>query len=395
MSTPVQPYGFYEFFAGGGMARLGLGEEWQCLFANDFDPKKGAAYKANFGDTELHIGDVAKVNAKQLPGRAMLAWGSFPCQDLSLAGNGQGLAGSRSGIFWAFWRLLNSLKAEQRMPPIIALENVSGLITSHGGKDLTSLVECLSSAGYRVGALEIDAAYFVPQSRPRLFIVAVQKGVQLPKGLTTTTPNPSWHRKKLQDVVESLPPTAKKSWVWWKLPMPTNEVQPLINIIEDEPTSVVWHTPAETNRLLDMMTAANMAKVMEAKKSGKREVGAIYRRTRLGMQRAEVRFDGLSGCLRTPSGGSSRQIIMVIEGKKVRSRLISSRETARLMGLSDTYELPKKYNEAYHLTGDGVAVPAVSWLERHIIRRLAASAQRQFEAEQEKIAANNSLFSAA
>lgn len=395
MSTPVQPYGFYEFFAGGGMARLGLGKEWQCLFANDFDPKKGAAYKANFGDNELYIGDVAKVSAKQLPGRAILAWGSFPCQDLSLAGNGQGLAGSRSGVFWAFWRLLNSLKAEQRMPPIIALENVSGLITSHGGKDLTSLVECLSSAGYRVGALEIDAAYFVPQSRPRLFIVAVQKGIQLPKGLTTTTPNPSWHRKKLQDVVESLPPTAKKSWVWWKLPMPTNEVQPLIDIIEDEPTSVAWHTPAETDRLLDMMTAANMAKVMEAKKSGKREVGAIYRRTRLGMQRAEVRFDGLSGCLRTPSGGSSRQIIMVIEGKKVRSRLISSRETARLMGLSDTYELPKKYNEAYHLTGDGVAVPAVSWLEQHIIRRLAASAQRQLEAEQEKIAANNSLFSAA
>lgn len=395
MSTPVQPYGFYEFFAGGGMARLGLGEAWQCLFANDFDPKKGAAYKANFGSNELHIGDVAEVTAKQLPGRAMLAWGSFPCQDLSLAGNGHGLAGSKSGVFWSFWRLLYSLRVEQRMPPIIALENVRGLITSHGGKDLTSLVECLSSAGYRVGALEIDAAYFMPQSRPRLFIVAVRKEVQLPKGLTTATPNPSWHRKKLQDVVEALPPAVKKSWVWWKLPMPTKEVQPLIEIMEEEPMSVAWHTPAETNRLLDMMTAANIAKVIDAKKSGKREVGAIYRRTRSGMQRAEVRFDGLSGCLRTPAGGSSRQIIMTIEGQNVRSRLISSRETARLMGLSDTYELPQKYNDAYHLTGDGVAVPVVSWLERHIIRQLAATAQSQFEIEQESIAANNALFSAA
>lgn len=395
MNIPVQPYGFYEFFAGGGMARHGLGAGWQCLFANDFDPKKGAAYKANFGDAALHIGDVAEVSAKQLPGRAMLAWGSFPCQDLSLAGNGQGLAGSRSGVFWAFWRLLNSLKAEQRMPPIVALENVSGLITSHGGKDLVSLVECLSSAGYRVGALEIDAAYFVPQSRPRLFIVAVQKGVRLSKGLTTKMPSLSWHRKKLQDVVETLSPTAKKLWVWWKLPVPENDVQPLINLIEDEPASVAWHTEAETNRLLAMMTAANVAKVVEAKKSGKREVGAIYRRTRLGVQRAEVRFDGLSGCLRTPSGGSSRQIIMVVEGQKVRSRLISSRETARLMGLPDTYELPKKYNEAYHLTGDGVVVPAVSWLEQHIIRQLAACAQRQFEIEQERIAVNNPLFAAA
>ena len=40
---------YYEFFAGGGMARAGLGPEWSCLFANDVDVKKGATYKANWG----------------------------------------------------------------------------------------------------------------------------------------------------------------------------------------------------------------------------------------------------------------------------------------------------------------------------------------------------------
>ncbi|GBQ50727.1 hypothetical protein AA15973_2194 [Komagataeibacter sucrofermentans DSM 15973] len=124
-----------------------------------------------------------------------------------------------------------------------------------------------------------------------------------------------------------------------------------------------------------MMSATNLAKVNAAKRAGRRMVGAIYRRTRLDengakVQRAEVRFDDIAGCLRTPAGGSSRQTIIVVDGRKVRSRLISTRETARLMGLEDHYKLPKNYNEAYHLTGDGVAVPVVRHLAQHILEPL-------------------------
>jgi DNA (cytosine-5)-methyltransferase 1 len=104
-------------------------------------------------------------------------------------------------------------------------------------------------------------------------------------------------------------------------------------------------------------------------------VGTVYKRTRLDergakVQRAEVRFDDVAGCLRTPAGGSSRQVIIVVDGKKVRSRLISARETARLMGLDEDYKLPKNYNEAYHLTGDGVAVGVVRHLAEHIFEPL-------------------------
>ena len=88
------------------------------------------------------------------------------------------------------------------------------------------------------------------------------------------------------------------------------------------------------------------------------------------MQRAEARFDGVSGCLRTPAGGSSRQFVIVVEKNRVRSRLISARETARLMGLPDEYVLPEKYNEAYHLTGDGVVVPAVRHIAAHVLEPL-------------------------
>jgi DNA (cytosine-5)-methyltransferase 1 len=98
----------------------------------------------------------------------------------------------------------------------------------------------------------------------------------------------------------------------------------------------------------------------------------VYRRTRPDesgrkTQRAEVRFDQISGCLRTPVGGSSRQTILVVNGDSIRSRLLSSREAARLMGVTDTYNLPENYTEAYHLMGDGLVIPVVSWLEAYLL----------------------------
>ncbi len=164
---------FYEFFCGGGMARVGLGPGWECLFANDFDPKKAAAYRANWGKAGLHVGDVGKVRTKQLPRIADLVWASFPCQDLSLAGNGAGLNGARSGTFWPFWRLIEEVIAEDRKPRAIVLENVCGLLTSHGGKDFEALCEAVGAAGYWIGAIVADAKDFLPQSRPRLFLIAL------------------------------------------------------------------------------------------------------------------------------------------------------------------------------------------------------------------------------
>lgn len=188
---------FYEFFAGGGMARLGLGDGWACVFANDFDEKKAASYRARFGDGHLRVGDVARVAAVDLPGQAMLAWASFPCQDLSLAGRGEGLDGGRSGTFWPFWKLMQGLHQQRRAPRMIALENVCGAITSSGGKDFSEIAKAITGLGYRFGALVMDAVHFVPQSRPRLFIVAVAPDVALPDGTTRTDPTGLWHPRSL------------------------------------------------------------------------------------------------------------------------------------------------------------------------------------------------------
>lgn len=369
-------FGFYEFFAGGGFARLGLGPKWQCLFANDFSDKKARAYRDNFdGGDELLVADVARVRPMHLPSGADLAWASFPCQDLSLAGNGGGLSAARSGTFVPFWKLMKALNAKDRGPSIVVIENVVGLITSKRGADFRRLLAMVAREGYRVGPLVIDAVHFLPQSRPRLFIVAVKEDVAVARALATAAPNPLWHPRSLINAYAHMPQEVKSAWVWWSLPAPPAHQKTLADVLENEPADVRWHTPAETARLLSQMSAANLKKVKAAQASGGRMVGAVYKRTRREngkrVQRAEVRFDGISGCLRTPAGGSSRQLILVVEGQKKRSRLISSREAARLMGVSDSYRLPARYNEAYHLMGDGLAVLAVSWLERHLLRPLA------------------------
>jgi DNA (cytosine-5)-methyltransferase 1 len=108
-------FAWYEFFAGGGMARLGLGDRWNCIFANEWSGKKATAYRAYFGASpELKVQDVAKLSITDLPGKADLVWASFPCQDLSLAGAGAGLNGHRSGTFWLFWQLMDGLTPEGR-----------------------------------------------------------------------------------------------------------------------------------------------------------------------------------------------------------------------------------------------------------------------------------------
>ncbi len=364
-------YDFYEFFAGGGMARAGLGENWRCLFANDFDHKKARIYQQNWGADHLKAGDVKELSTADIPGLADLAWGSFPCQDLSLAGGGAGLKGDRSGTFWPFWRLMTGLMAENRAPKIIVLENVCGTLSSHGGKDFAAIATALQKASYRFGAIVVDAALFVPQSRPRLFIIGVRKDVAVPEDQVSQGPVTLWHTRTLRTAYDRLSIRAKQNWVWWNLPFPQTRAVAFSDLVEDHPASVSWHTAEQTRQILDMMSDVNRQKVLCAQTSSRKIVGCIYKRTRRDefgrkVQRAEVRFDDVAGCLRTPAGGSSRQVIIVVEGDAVKSRLISSRETARLMGLPDDYRLPDNYNEAYHLTGDGVVVPVVRYLAENI-----------------------------
>lgn len=359
---------FYEFFAGGGMARLGLGGDWACAFANDFDPLKAATYRANFADAaeHLHEGDVWAIDPERLPPHADLAWASSPCQDFSLAGGRAGLAGGRSSAFFGFWRLMQALGPAA--PRAIVIENVSGLLSSHGGEDFTALCRALSEQGYGFGALEIDAARFTPQSRPRVFVIATRKPPA--PGLCGDSP---FHTKAVREAHARLPGDLARQWIWWRGEAPPARNADLASLLEPD-EAVTWNDEDRTAALLALMAPQHLARIAAARDSGERRVGAVFRRMRVEngvrVQRAEARFDGLAGCLRTPRGGSSRQTLLVIENGEVRSRLISPREGARLMGLPEDYWLPKAATGALHVIGDGVAVPVVRWLAAQILEPL-------------------------
>ncbi len=276
---------------------------------------------------------------------------------------------------------MKALRKEGRAPALIVLENVCGALTSHGGKDFVKICEALAKERYRFGALVIDAALFVPQSRPRLFIIAAREDVVLPASLLRHCGRSEeiqshglFHTPALCRGYDALPQKLKRAWIWWALPVPAKINSVLSDIVETT-SEVEWDSAQKTNLLLKKMNPRHRQKLHMAKASKSLVVGTAFKRMRressgFSVQRTEVRFDGLAGCLRTPAGGSSRQTLIEVRGNKVKSRLLSSREAARLMGLPETYKLPTRYGHAIKLIGDGVVVPVVRFLAENLLQKL-------------------------
>jgi DNA (cytosine-5)-methyltransferase 1 len=96
-----------------------------------------------------------------------LLCGGFPCQDVSVAGQRRGLAGERSGLFYEFARIIDTLR-----PRWVLIENVPGLLSSNGGRDFGAVLGTLADVGYGLGWRILDSRFFgVPQRRRRVFIV--------------------------------------------------------------------------------------------------------------------------------------------------------------------------------------------------------------------------------
>lgn len=353
----------YEFFCGGGLARLGLGPGWRCAFANDIDKVKCEAYRANFGGEELTEGDVHDLTPGDLPGWADLAWASFPCQDLSLAGKRGGLNAPRSGAFFGFWRLMRGLAAEGRAPRTIVIENVSGFATSSAGRDLGVVLTALAVAGYRYDVRILDAAAFLPQSRPRLFIIAWISGLSAPLGAVD---DPA----AIARALAALPGAARAARRALNLPAPPPRNMNLTSLLDPD---AAWMAADKAGPILAMMAPAQTRALTraheEAARAGRPVHGAAFRRMRQGAQRLEARWD-MAGCLRTPAGGSSKQY--VIEARpdgETALRRLTGREALRLMGAPD-YLAPVSETQALKIAGDGVAAPVVRWIAAHALEPL-------------------------
>jgi len=153
-------------FTGIGGFDLGLERAgWACQWQVEIDGKANGVLAHHWPDVERveDICDVGRNNLKPVD----LISGGFPCQDLSVAGKRKGLAGKRSGLWYEFHRVLAELK-----PQWVIIENVSGLLSSNGGRDFATILQGLAEIGYLSAWRILDAQYFgVAQRRRRVFIV--------------------------------------------------------------------------------------------------------------------------------------------------------------------------------------------------------------------------------
>lgn len=369
---------FIELFAGIGLVRKGLERTgWACVYANDIDPDKKSIYQMNFKDDHFHLGDIWKVTPDQIPQPFELITASFPCTDLSLAGNRAGLKGEQSGTFWAFIQLLEGFKKRRTQPKFVLVENVLGFMTSHGGADFVAAIKALNDLGYRADAFVVDARHFTPQSRPRLFIVAFLDSINstlvtLPQDdenafqrILTDKKNSIWRPTKLSNVILSNP---QLKWGLFELPTIKAHTVRLHDVIEvmpeDDPR---WWSIERNQKTLSQLSPLHRKQLDALIANDSYTYGTIYRRTRATGNMSELRLDGFAGCLRTPRGGSSRQIVARIGKGTFAVRWMTPREYARLQGVDDTFVLSENETKSLFGFGDAVCVPAIEWIAKNVI----------------------------
>jgi DNA (cytosine-5)-methyltransferase 1 len=359
-----------EFFAGIGLARLGLEVAgFRVSWSNDIEPTKRDMYTGHFRDDpathKFVLSDIADVKANDLPHGLSLAWASFPCIDLSLAGWRRGLNGTHSSTFWSFAQLMDDL-ADSR-PGVVVLENVVGLATSHDGTDLVAAIGELNRLGYSADVLTIDARRFVPQSRPRLFIVGAQDR-EIGEAQFDETLRPEWLRRPFED------PSLRTH----RFPLP--DPPPLLtdglaSIVETVPLhDPLWWDNRRTAAFISSLSATQLSRLEVLRSGSKSTYRTAYRRTRDGKPMWEIRSDGVAGCLRTARGGSSKQALVEAGNGSVRVRWMTPSEYARLMGAND-YKLDGlRRNQALDGFGDAVCVPVITWLAEHYLMPLVRGA---------------------
>ena len=360
-----------EYFAGIGLVRMGLQPfGWKVVFADDFSRKKFEMYRDFFPDANEHykVDDIFKLNPAEIP-NTTLATCSFPCIDLSLAGNMNGMInGNHSSAFWGF---IEILKAQgDSAPPLVMVENVPGWLHSNKGKDFRVTVEALNNLGYFCDVFVLDALRFTPQSRLRVFLIGSK--------LVTTPTSPDLLLKRSKSLLseqlrKSIDANRDLHWFYNELPEPpTIKKSGLAEVIEWlDDSDKRWWSRDEVNRHLEMMGKVHRERVDKLKLSDETSFRTFYRRRRKGMQRAEVRDDDLSGCLRTAVGGSGKQFLIRAGAGNIKMRAMTPREYARLQGVPDSYEISINGVQALTGFGDAVCVPVVSWIAKNVLNPLA------------------------
>ena len=290
---------FAEFFAGIGLVREAIEPlGWQCVFANDIAPRKEEMYRRRFGDEHFHLGDIHDLGIGDLPRGLDIVTASFPCIDLSLAGNRAGLAGQHSGTIWPFLDIVTALCIQRTPPSAVLLENVTGFLTSRGGAESR---RCLPSSG-RCRLRHRRAVCrrpLVPAPEPPSTVrggPATEAGRSVaPVGFTAFA-RASRAVRRFQAAHPELP------FVDLPLPGPPDQApHALVSVLQEIlPDDARWWPEDRTAALVAEMEPQNRRRVHELLAGERDGVATMYRRRRRGRTVGELRPDRLAGCLRTP-----------------------------------------------------------------------------------------------
>lgn len=361
------PMTFAEYFAGIGLVRMGLrAAGWSVVFANDFSLQKYDMYKAFFPDASNHyrVADIFQLDYSQIP-NSTLATCSFPCVDLSLAGNMDGIRGKHSSAFWGFVRALNS--QGQAAPPLILVENVPGWLSSNRGQDFRTTVSALNDLGYSCDVFLLNALRFTPQSRLRVFLVGTRARPASPDPLRILQRSPALSSSRLRAAIVA---NHDLDWTHIGIPEPPPLLRGGLHAIVEQGPEHMWWPDTEVDRHIQMMAEAHRRRVLKLKASDTISFRTFYRRRRNGQMRAEVRDDDMAGCLRTAVGGSSRQFLVAAGKGTIRMRHMTPREYARLQGVPDSFPIEVPTNQALTGFGDAVCVPAIAWIGLNVLNPL-------------------------
>lgn len=356
-----------EFFSGIGLVRLALERHgWNVVFANDIDPNKAEMYRRKWpNDQHLVIDDIHNLSADDVPCCDVFT-ASFPCNDLSIAGRWEGINGSESSAYWGLIRLIREM--DNRKPRFVLLENVLGFLMSNKGQDFEQALLALNDLGYNVDAFVLNALQWVPQSRARLFVVAtLDDGCER---RTTSSASPA----RPDALVKFINLNPHVRWNLRKLPALPRRHKRLQDIIEDLPDDDShWWNNERATYFMNQLSEKHDLIAKRMIKGKTIAYATAFRRVRNGKSMAELRTDGVAGCLRTPRGGSGRQILFKAGRGKYQVRLLTARECARLQGVPDSYPIDVPLNKALFGFGDAVCVPAIEWIARNYLTPLACS----------------------
>ena len=358
-----------EFFAGMGLVRMAFeASGFEVVFANDIDEKKHRIYSSNYGSSKYLLKDIRLLQGNQIP-EIETATASFPCTDLSLAGNRAGLLGEQSSLLIQFLRILREMEA--RRPKLVLIENVLGFATSKKGEDLSTAISGLNALGFKCDVIVLDARRFVPQSRPRLYIVATINDLLKYHELESSVLRPTW----IERFARTHPSLEMGAF---PLPdPPTDSGLILQDFLEDVlPTESHWWDAERLGGFYSNLSSLNARRLVNMKNSDTLGYATAYRRTRNGRAVWEIRADQISGCLRTARGGSSKQAVVEAGKGSVRVRWMAAREYARLQGAPNFHWGDATESQAKFALGDGVCVPAVSWLVKNYIAPLLFSTHK-------------------